>query len=415
MNAKQSNFKMSELSINEFFQLKENSKIRFDCAFQRGERSAWHTASHVDAYVDSILRGYPMPAIFVFVDSAGVYWVMDGQQRITTALGIMSDTYKTLPVNESALPENYLSAMSNPFSAWVGGIQGEFKDYAFQVIDCSCMSDDEESLLFSRLNGGGVKLSYLEVMKGRYSQTWKSLQPVLDSTFWASHSITAQVRDSVLIQLVNSLVAGLSVNHISKSLAEWFISWQYDSTIANKILNALNLLDSIAGVDLESDSDTTVRKSWFKKINLESILFGLASGSGFDAIDCSLYLIEFFRQRGEYRGGDRIIFNESSSSNTASTEQIIKRHNVMINVLSGKFERCTKPEKVVEPKPAKIEKTKDSRSKKVKSDKFAEKNLNIAIAIDAKRKAQAVVNPSITLDADIAEEVEETRNALSFH
>jgi Protein of unknown function DUF262 len=83
-----------------FWDLYRRGLLELDPPYQR--RSVW-TQAYKDYFIDTILLGYPAPAVFLFEDISedGItrYSVVDGQQRLTTIFQFLGSQY---PVSDQA-------------------------------------------------------------------------------------------------------------------------------------------------------------------------------------------------------------------------------------------------------------------------------------------------------------------------
>ncbi len=131
--------------------------------FQRGYVWSQKKASE---FVDSILRGLPVPAMFFYADSESRFLVIDGQQRLTTLFNYIN-------VGKYAGKEFKLTGSIHP--KWDGCSYNELEQDERDRLDDALMNvtvmrqlspDDEQSsmyLAFSRINTGGVSLTAQEI------------------------------------------------------------------------------------------------------------------------------------------------------------------------------------------------------------------------------------------------------------
>jgi Protein of unknown function DUF262 len=87
-------------TISWFNDLHKRHLLDLDPPYQR--RSVWNQAYKND-FIDTILRQFPAPAIFLFeeisADGASKYYVVDGKQRLTAIFEFASGSF---PVAEDA-------------------------------------------------------------------------------------------------------------------------------------------------------------------------------------------------------------------------------------------------------------------------------------------------------------------------
>ncbi|MDQ7288185.1 DUF262 domain-containing protein [Stenotrophomonas sp. Sm2128] len=161
-----------EMSLGEIASLYKNDELIIAPAYQRLIR--WEE-SQKTRFVESILLGLPVPPVFVFQREDGVWELIDGLQRISTALHLMG----VLRVNGNLAEPlilsgtNFLPSLEGMkwHSDQVGDIkvfntplQLEIKRARIRVEILRKESDqDAKYELFQRLNTGGSKLSDQEV------------------------------------------------------------------------------------------------------------------------------------------------------------------------------------------------------------------------------------------------------------
>jgi len=142
--------------------------------FQR--RPVWlqHEKSFL---VDSILRGYPVPEIYIYTvpnpDGAGdIIGVVDGQQRLRACLEFMTDSFAVTFDVDKLRPLYTLTD-----TPWFGKRYSElssdeketFRKYKFIVRELEDVSPDEVRHMFHRLNQSNVTLNAQELRYSMYT------------------------------------------------------------------------------------------------------------------------------------------------------------------------------------------------------------------------------------------------------
>ena len=82
-----------DISYGELSNLYENEELIIRPEYQRLFR--WNVTQKT-RFIESILLGFPTPAIFVAEDASGVWELVDGLQRVSTILefmGVLKDTH----------------------------------------------------------------------------------------------------------------------------------------------------------------------------------------------------------------------------------------------------------------------------------------------------------------------------------
>jgi hypothetical protein len=147
-----------------FNDLHKRQLLELDPPYQR--RSVWNQA-YKDDFIDTVLRQFPAPAIFLFeeisADGASKYYVVDGKQRLTSIFDFVSGLF---PVSERTelthLKGKYFSQLSNDEKTL-------FWTYEFPV---EYLPTNEEGLIneiFQRINKNTAKLTPQELRHARFN------------------------------------------------------------------------------------------------------------------------------------------------------------------------------------------------------------------------------------------------------
>jgi hypothetical protein len=150
-------------SIAWFYDLFQRERLRLDPPYQR--RSVWNQ-TYRDYFIDTLLLGYPAPAIFLFEDispsGVAVYSVVDGKQRLTTIFDFVDSRF---PVPQTAERSEYRELY---FKDLPDDPKREFFGYQFSV---EYIPTEDEAIInniFNRINRNTAKLSQQELRKARF-------------------------------------------------------------------------------------------------------------------------------------------------------------------------------------------------------------------------------------------------------
>jgi hypothetical protein len=142
--------------------------------FQR--RFVW-TLAHQEEFIDTILRGYPFPEIYVCEGEVNVQeltttrHVIDGQQRLTTIKRYID-----------GVPERPYSTIS-PYQALTTEQKQDFLSYQVVVRDIGRVSDETVREIFRRINLTKFKLENVEIHNAVYDGCFISAaKRVLETT-----------------------------------------------------------------------------------------------------------------------------------------------------------------------------------------------------------------------------------------
>lgn len=159
------------MSVGELINLYESDEIELEPAFQRLFRWEEHQETN---FIESILLGYPIPAIFVMQRDDGIWDVIDGVQRLSTIYhfaGILrnkgGDLIPPLELGKTKIIEllegKYFSEKQGEKYLDIA-TRIDFKRASLPVIILKHGSERKSKFeLFKRLNTGGTRLSDQEI------------------------------------------------------------------------------------------------------------------------------------------------------------------------------------------------------------------------------------------------------------
>jgi uncharacterized protein with ParB-like and HNH nuclease domain len=170
-------------TIADFINWQRSGALVLSPSFQR--RSVWNLGAK-SFLIDTILRGLPMPIIFLRDQKTDLKTltakreVIDGQQRIRTVLSFVdpqllpdfnstSDAFKIKKVHNKELADQGFKQLDPEF-------QQRILDYQFSVHVLPSSVDDREVLqIFARMNATGVKLNDQELRNAKFFGEFKTL------------------------------------------------------------------------------------------------------------------------------------------------------------------------------------------------------------------------------------------------
>ena len=188
----------TKLTISEFYDNYKLGKYNFDAPYQR-KSNVWSDDKR-SFLIDSILKNYPMPAIFMrpIIDADGKtqYDIVDGKQRLQAIINfIEGETFLT-----SYFAEDSFVGEENRDAAEkiAGKICSEIKaegstDYVKQfwtyTLQIEYLYDDNTDLIssvFDRLNRNGEPLNPQELRKARYANApiMAVVQKLTENDYW---------------------------------------------------------------------------------------------------------------------------------------------------------------------------------------------------------------------------------------
>jgi hypothetical protein len=171
----------TQYPISDLIDWQRNGKMELSPDFQR--RSVWKKGAK-SYLIDSILRGYPIPIIFIRAKTdpdtlSSVKEVVDGQQRLRTVFSFVDKSL--LDDFDEATDAFSISKAHNEDLAGFGfndlsrTEKQNLLSYQFSVHTLpSSVSDDEVLQIFSRMNSTGMKLNAQELRNAEFFGEFKT-------------------------------------------------------------------------------------------------------------------------------------------------------------------------------------------------------------------------------------------------
>lgn len=188
----------TKLTISEFYDNYKLGKYNFDAPYQR-KSDVWSEDKRA-FLIDSILKNYPMPAIFMrpIVDTDGKtqYDIVDGKQRLQSIINFIEGTTALTSyfAEDSFVGEDNREAADKIAGKTFSEIKGEgstdyIKQFWTYTLQIEYLYDDNTDLIssvFDRLNRNGEPLNPQELRKARYANTpiMAVIQKLTENDYW---------------------------------------------------------------------------------------------------------------------------------------------------------------------------------------------------------------------------------------
>jgi hypothetical protein len=181
------NFDSRTYSVNDFRGWNERKELELQPKFQR--RSVWSDKAR-SYLMDSIVRGKPIPKIFIRQDidpktKKTLREVVDGQQRLRTIFSYLQDGFKISKTHSTDYGGKFCSELPDD-------VQTAILKYELSV-DLLLDAPDKEVLdIFARLNSYAVKLNPQELRNATFFGEFKTVAYSLGLeyvTFWTENGV----------------------------------------------------------------------------------------------------------------------------------------------------------------------------------------------------------------------------------
>jgi hypothetical protein len=189
----------SSYTPNDLISFRESGSLELTARFQR--REVWKTPAK-SFFIDTLLRGYPVPPIYIRVTqdkdhTRTVREVIDGQQRLRAVLDFIDNKYALTNAAGPELSGRIFEELDTPQR----NVIREFP-FIFEVLHG--ISDQRVLEIFSRLNTYSVPLNGQELRNGTYFGLFKQACYGLafeHIEFWRTNRILSDARIARMLEV----------------------------------------------------------------------------------------------------------------------------------------------------------------------------------------------------------------------
>lgn len=194
------------------------------------QRNPVWTVSQKSFLIDSVLRGYPIPEIYVqetvAADGSEKHIIVDGQQRMRACLEFLEGGFVLDPKDVPEWPDMSFEDLTEDQKKQIFG-------YNFIARQLPLVPDEQLRSIFTRLNRNTVALNRQELRHATYwGEFISSVEGLADLDWWATSGIFTpnDVRRMLDIEYVAELVVALlhGVQNKKASLDKWFEAYERD-------------------------------------------------------------------------------------------------------------------------------------------------------------------------------------------
>lgn len=319
----------------------KNGKINFDHIIQRSY--CWER-TRKSALIESMILGYPIPAVFAkrMDDGTGkrggnVYYIMDGKQRLSTVKEFLNDEFalsKLQPItyfdNEED-KEIEVDISNMKFSELPDGLKDYLNTVTFSVTYFDNLNKDEERELFKRLNAGKPLSA-----KNKTLASAKNIEELLDI---GNHKLFDNMLSDKAKQNKNQAVIVVKAWTMLNSEIEdiSFASKDFNPMIEEveitdgEKLDLIRVFNYIVGVheELIGNQEKDVAKKLYTETHLVSLIpyIKAAMENGINEAMFGEWMTNFFKV--ENNSDVYSQYMEACSQGVARNPSIAARHNAL--------------------------------------------------------------------------------------
>lgn len=246
-------------TISWFWDLYNRGLLDLDPPYQR--RSVWNQ-DYKDYFIDTVLHGYPAPAIFIYqeITPEGVskVSVVDGKQRLSTLFQFVNNEF---PVYEKTKIQRFRSKY---FKDLETKDKQEFWKYQFAIEYLPSSNEDVIGNIFDRINRNVIKLTPQELRHARFSGEFISVAEELSTWMFnylekksknfpnLNSTSKKQMKDIEMVaQLLLFLDEGAksySADYLDKAFTERDSEWEEKDEIESEFRNTIEYIGKILEV-----------------------------------------------------------------------------------------------------------------------------------------------------------------------
>lgn len=241
-----------------FWDLKNRGLLDLDPPYQR--RSVWNQP-YRDFFIDTVLLGYPAPALFLFeqisTEGRATYHVVDGKQRLTTVFSFIENEF---PVFDEGAKTNLRGLY---FRDLPEDVKREFWTYQFTVEYLPTDEDGTINNIFDRINRNTLRLSRQELRHAKFdglfiSECEKASEELENEFGDAFPRIATQQRRQMkdvefaatLILLLEVGPKGFSADGLDEAFSSRDDEWPEQENVLAKFSETVDRMKSVLSQDL---------------------------------------------------------------------------------------------------------------------------------------------------------------------
>ena len=336
------NFSSREYSIRELYDSYNREETILSPKFQR--RAVWEYKAK-SYLIDTIIRGLPIPRIFIrersSLSMSIVREIVDGQQRLNAIFDFIHDGFK--------ISKSHNAEYGNmTFSDLPETLRSDFLKYTISSILLIDLDDTEVFDIFARLNTYSIKLNPQELLNSQYFGLYKQLVYRLASeyrSFWLENHILseryisrmddAKLITEILSVIVTGKIESNSFAYNSKLYNKYDDEFESCEVIEKNLKSTIDLLSKVYGDGLRDTAFALLPMFYSTILVLYHMNYGI-DGFEFSRLSVSESNISKLRTALDEIS---LVANSTLDESTEHGEFIntIKKHTTTPNV---RIKRC---------------------------------------------------------------------------
>jgi hypothetical protein len=251
---------MNFQTVGWFWDLFKRELLIMDPPYQR--KSVWNQ-DYKDYFVDTVLNGYPAPAIFLFRETTpeGIsrYSIVDGKQRLSTLFQFANNEF---PISEKTNLATIANLRGKYFKELPDYVKTAFWNYKFAVEYLPSANEVIINNIFDRINRNVAKLTPQELrhakFSGEFSSEVQNLSELMSRKLpQGIPNISSQAKkqmkdDEFVAQLLLLIEEGPQKNSqddLDEAFARRDQNWESRDSTVTRFQDIIDYLAQLAGID----------------------------------------------------------------------------------------------------------------------------------------------------------------------
>lgn len=298
-------------------------RLRFDLAIQRNLRWSDEQKSKL---IESILLGFPIPAVYTLKSDDNEIWLYDGKQRLDCCVSFQKDEWE---IADNIPPVYGVDIRGLKFSELPEEFQELIEEQNIVFYQLERLTEEQRDELFHRLNSG-TPLSNVEITRAILgTKLLTYINSILEEGFFSkSMSFTTSQKDKFINQemilQIMGVVTGENLDLSGKSVREYALNIRTEGISEESKQIMKNTVDYIS--EAFENVDEKIAKKILKKNDVIAI-FGAAEQSIENGTEPKMFgelCVKFLQKQTTN-------YQETKTSGSAKKDKVLKRIQILAN------------------------------------------------------------------------------------
>lgn len=306
-------------NIKQVVKMIDNNKINFDLSIQRNR--VW-TPDRESLLIDSVLREYPIPAVFTTKEN-GIYDVLDGKQRFSTFGRFLKGEFTLEGLEPVEIDGQTYQINGKTFAELPEELQDIINSYSLTVYFLEDATEEEINDVFVRLNNG-MPLTKFELTRVKASPLMPTITAITNHEVFSKFAISEKAKLRYTDQEIALQMMITCFDNSPSFVGDYMQTWAEVFTITEQqqkhmedILNVFKYIHDFA-------NEKAVKKA-FKKVHISGLTYLINKYGRDNSSNFVAFVNGFFA--GKSVPDDN--YSRASKAGSAKPEAIQKRFNAV--------------------------------------------------------------------------------------